>query len=380
MIAGALLALGLALVVASAIIGSSGGRLSDAPAPILAEGADLVVTQGAGRKDDRSFVLETPGAEGVSVLTARVLPFQASEFSRVEWIVSSPQPLDLVFVWRTREHPRRNFSKPLRWLVNGVAPLHLASEDGWTGTITGVALLVGPGMSAPLRVDTLRIASPAATDTARELAQQWSARNPLRGYSINFPFDAERGHDLSALIAVAIAVGLAMVVYLVLARWRGWPRDGRVLWAVFVGGWLLLDLRWETNLWREAVERGRRFAGKTTAEMHLAADDAALYALVEKIKSALPSTPSRVFLYCDNDFLCARAAFMLYPQNVHRALIPRRPRVGPEELHEGDHILLVFSRELGYDRERRVAVWSDGRTKPAEEIMLQREALLLRVR
>jgi hypothetical protein len=379
--AGGLLAVALAAVLAYAVFGSSGGRLAEAPAPIVAEGADFVATQGTGRKDDRFFVLEAPGAEGVSILTTKLLPFRAEEFSRVEWTLSSPQaPPELVFVWRTREHPRRNYSKRLQWLVTGAAPLELKAEDGWTGTITGVALLVGPGMDTPLRVELLRIVSPSAAAAAGELAHQWAARNRLRGYSVNYPFDAERAHTLPALPAVAIAAILATGLYVALARWRGWSRDRRVLWAIFIGGWLLLDLRWQVNLWREAFDRGSRFAGKTTAEMHLAADDASLFTLMEKLKSALPATPSRVFLYCDNELICARSAFMLYPQNVYRVLNRRRPPVDPEELHEGDYILLVYSRALGYDRERRVAVWQDGRTKPAEELLLQREALLLRVR
>jgi hypothetical protein len=380
-IAGGLLAFALAAVIAYTTLGSSGGRLAETPAPILAEGADFVATQGTGRKEQRGFVLQTPGPEGVSVLTTRLLPFRASEFSRVEWTLSSPQaPPELVFVWRTREHPQRNYTKRVPWLVSGAAPIELKADDGWTGTITGVALLVGPGLETPLTIDKLRIVAPSALASAEDLAQQWSARNRLRGYSVNYPFDAERGHDLPALPAVAIAVALAGGIYLALARWRGWLRDRRVLWGIFVGGWLLLDLRWEVNLWREAVERGMRFAGKTATEMHLAADDAPLFLLMEKIKSALPATPSRVFLYCDNDLLCARAAFMLYPQNLYRAVHRRRTLPDPGELHAGDHLLLVYSRALGYDREHRLAVWQDGKTKPADEVLLQRDALLLRVR
>ena len=380
-VGGGLLLVALAAVLICAIVGSSGGRLVDTPAPIIADGASFVAAQGSGRKQDRSFVLESPGPEGVSVLTVQLPPFRASEFTHVEWTIASPlQPPELRFLWRTREHPRRNYTKRLPWLVTGAAPLHLTPEDGWSGTITGVALVVSPGMTTPIRVDALRMASPSVIAATDELASDWSERHRLRGYSVNYPFDAERGHELPALIAVAVAVGLAGALYLVLARWRRWPLDGRALWAIFLAGWLLLDLRWQANLGREALDRGLRFAGKSTEEMHRAADDASLFALMEAMKGALPSTPSRLFLYCDNDFLCARAAFMLYPQNLFRVAYAKRAPVRPEELHAGDHLLLVYSRALGYDRERRLAVWPDGASKPADEILLQREALLLRIR
>jgi hypothetical protein len=43
-------------------------------------------------------------------------------------------------------------------------------------------------------------------------------------------------------------------------------------------------------------------------------------------------------------------------------------------------VLLIYSRALGYDRARQLAVWRDGRSRPAEEILLQPEALLLRIK
>jgi len=387
-VTGALLGVGLGVVLFYAVVTQSTGHWTDAPAPIIANGADLILVQGSGHRDGKSFVLKAPGADDTSVLTAKLSPFQASEFSRIEWTVESAQPADLIFVWRTRENPRRNYTKRLQWLVNGVAPFELKAEEGWNGTVTGVALLVRSKLPVPLRVGAVRIVSRSAGAAASELFRQWSEAIVLRGYSATFPFDSERAHDLAPLTAVAFAEGLAMGAYLLLARWRGWRRDRRVVWGIFLGGWLLLDLRWQANLWREVGERGDRFAGKTTEEKHLAADDAALFVLVEKMKGALSATPARIVLYCDNDLLCARAAFLLYPQNVYRAVQQNRifgrrgglAPPGPDDLHGGDYVLLIYSKALGYDRQRQQAVWSDGRTKPADEILLQPEALLLRIR
>lgn len=377
-IAGGLLAIGLMLVVGFAIIRSSDGRLADTAAPIIVDGADLTPIQGRAHKDGPALVIEAAGADGVAVLSAGITPFAAEEFDHVEWTVAAAQAPDLAFIWRTRENPRRTHSKRLRWLVSGAAPLALTPADGWSGTITGVGLV--SSVATPVRVRALRIAAPSALLAAQGLARQWTAPNPLRGYSVNYPFDAERGHDLPAAVAIAAGEALAIVLYLALGHRRGWRRDPRVLWGIFLGGWLLLDLRWQTNLWREAAARALEFAGKSTAEMHLAAPDAALYAAMERVKRALPATPVRVFLYCDNDNLCARAAFLLYPQNVYRAVNRRRTLPAPEELHEGDHLLLFYSRAMAYDRARQVAVWPDGKTKPADELLLETGALMLRIR
>jgi hypothetical protein len=381
MTAAALLSLGLGAVLLYVVLSQSAGHWSEAPAPIVATGADLIPVQGAGRKDGRTFVLESPGVEGVSVLTAKLTPFLASEFPRVEWALDSAEPPgDLLFVWRTREHPKRNYTKRLQWLIDGAAPLELKADDGWSGTITGVALLVRSRLPVPLRVGSLHIVSPSPSAEASEMFRKWGAPIVLRGYSIGFPFDAERAHHLAALSAVAIGEGLAMCAYLLLTRWRGWRLDRRVLWGIFLGGWLLLDLRWQANLWREVGERAHRFAGKTTEEKHLVAEDASLYVLVNDMKSALPPEPARIVLYCDNAYICVRAAFQLYPQNVQRAAHRGVAPPGPEDLRSGDYLLLIYSRALGYDRERQLAVWADGRSKAADEVLLRPEALLLRIK
>ena len=75
---------------------------------------------------------------------------------------------------------------------------------------------------------------------------------------------------------------------------------------------------------------------------------------------------------------------MLYPQNGYRASASNFWSRGGWSPQSDDfqrrYVLLIYSKALGYDRQRQQAVWSDGRTKPADEILLQPEALLLRIR
>ena len=62
-------------------------------------------------------------------------------------------PAELVFLWRTQERPNRNFSKRLAWTDTRIAPLDLGPDDGWTGSITGVALVARGVLSRPLALD-----------------------------------------------------------------------------------------------------------------------------------------------------------------------------------------------------------------------------------
>jgi hypothetical protein len=380
-VAATLLGVAFCAVLLYPVVTMSTGGWADGPAPIVVSGPDWIPMQGSGRRNGNGFVLEALGAGGVAILSGRLAPFQAKDFPRVEWTLDSASPPSRIFfVWQTREHPKRNYSKPLQWLVNGVAPLELGAADGWSGTVIGVALVVRSDLEAPLRVGSLRLTSPSAAAVASEIFREWGARISLHGYSTHFPFDSERGHDLPLLAAVAIAEGIAMAAYVLLARQRGWRRDRRVLWAIFLGGWVLLDLRWQASLWRDVADQGLPFAGKTSEEKHLAAEDSALFALVEKMKAALPAPPSRIVLFCDNTAICSRAAFFLYPHNVYRASDWILKPPDPASLRTGDYLLLVYSRTVGYDPGRHVVVWRDGGTRAADEIALQPEALLLRIR
>jgi hypothetical protein len=289
-------------------------------------------------------------------------------------------------VWRTRENPRRTFSKPLQWLAGRVAPLHLEASDGWRGTITGLALVVRGSLPAPLEIVSVRLPSATVGATLTDTFTQWAGHFPLKGYAIAFPFDAERAHFLSIATAVAIAAGLAIIAYVLLARWRGWTADSRVLWAIFAAGWILLDARWQVNLGRELALAVERFSGKSGDEKALAAEDAALFVLAQDIKRALPPPPARVLVLCDNGLIAMKLAHFLYPHNVSRNLGGRAEGrgylVAPDRatLRSGDNLALVFYSALTYDAEKQLLVWPDGRTVPAERVLSKPDAVLVRIR
>src|SRR6185437_5978514 len=123
---GGLLVIGIAVTVLLVAIAHSGGNW-----------------RGGGHRDGRKFVLEATDAERLAVLSARVAPFAADGHPRVDFNLHSSDalPVELVFVWRTEERPNRNFSKRLSWTGTHIAPLELGPDDGWTGTITALALV-----------------------------------------------------------------------------------------------------------------------------------------------------------------------------------------------------------------------------------------------
>lgn len=383
-----LFALALAGVLAWAVATNSGADRFGATPPRTVNGATFQLTHGSGHPEGTSFILES-AQDGLASLSADIQPFPAEKYPRVEWDMHSLDPPgELAFAWRTRENPRRTYSKPLFWLFDRILPLRLDANEGWRGTITGVALVARGNMRAPLEVRSLNLPSTSAGATLAATFAQWATHFPFQGYTISFPFDAERAHFMPIAKGIAIACGLAILVYLGLARLRTRQVDWRVPWAIFAAGWILLDLRWQVNLAFEVAAAAERFGGKTSEEKALARDDAPLVALAQELRRALPPPPARVLVLCDNAVIALRIAHFLYPYNVSRNRSARNeerdrgilPAPSRAVLRSGDNLVLLFYSGLRYDADKGQLTWPDGSTMAADVVVAKPDALLVRIK
>jgi hypothetical protein len=386
-VAAGLLACAFAVVLVWIVVTHAGAIWFGSAPSVSVRGADFRLVRGNGHPENSSFMLEST-QDGVAALSVEIPPLQSENYTHVEWTFrSAATSTAMSFAWRTREDPRRLFSKRMQWLGDGIAPLQLDASDGWRGTIIGVALVVQGPLPVPLEVVSVRLPSASASTTLAETFAQWTARVPLKSYAIALPFDAERAHFLPLAEALGIAACMACIAYLLLARRRGWPAaDARVLWVIFAAAWLILDLRWQVILGRELALSADRFWGKTGDERSMASEDAALFALARKIGASLPPPPVRVVVLSDNKMLAIRLAYYLYPQNV----APRLPReiegridvIAPDRstLRSGDNLALAYYSALRYEPTRQVLEWPDGGTLPAELVLKTPDVLLVRIR
>ncbi|HEX3631259.1 MAG TPA: hypothetical protein VHZ01_02005 [Casimicrobiaceae bacterium] len=378
-IAGAgLLVAGIAVSLLLVAIVHSGGNWRDGPMAITVDGGAFALVRGRGHRDGREFVLEATDGERLAVLSARVPPFAADGHPRVDFDLHSTDalPVDLVFVWRTEERPNRNFSRQLTWTGTHIAPLELGPDDGWIGTVAGVALVARGALPRPLVLQSFSVPSVSIATVIGDIFAQWAAFIPIVGASVTLPFDDERSHYATLLATVAGGAFFAAALYWLLAR-RAVARDPRVYWAIFVAGWLILDARFQVNLWRQLARTAATFAGRTGEEKRLASDDRGLYLLMKEVTAALPPPPVRIQFIADDRTLRERGSYFLYPQNVYYsdAMSAREPV--PDELRSGDYALLFLTSDLAYDRATQLLVWRDGRRKPAEEILSRPQGLVL---
>jgi len=375
---GGLLVIGIAVTVLLVAIAHSGGNWRGGAPAVAVDGDAFTPLRGRGHRDGRKFVLEATDGERLAVLSARVAPFAADGHPRVDFNLHSSDalPVELVFVWRTEERPNRNFSKRLSWTGTHIAPLELGPDDGWTGTITALALVARGALPRPLVLDSFSVPSVSVATVVGDIFQQWAAFIPIVAASVTLPFDDERSQYTTLLATVAAGALFAAALYWLFTR-RTVPRDPRVYWAIVVVGWLLLDMRFQIDLWRQLARTAAMFAGKTAEEKRLASDDHELYTLMKEVGAALPAPPVRVHFVADDQALRTRGSYFLYPQNVYYSSDKRRRKPSPEELRSGDYVLLFLTSDLGYDSAAQALVWRDGRRKPAEQILLRPPGLVL---
>ncbi len=362
-------ALAAAYLLVLAIVGAwhSGGRITGNADPIMASPARLEPLRGQIEREPDALVIRAPDALGVAVVAVRIEGFAASDYRRVTWRIGTtvPPPTTLLILWRTRESPNRTFSRRLEWVAPGIAAAELAPEDGWRGSIVGLALATRGPITQPLPLLGMTLTSASAVSEIRAVLREWSTFFPFRGNSFSLPFDEERTHVLSLVAATALAEVFAGLGYVYFARRRRASVDARVLWGIFLAGWLVLDLRWQLNLWKQLGTTAEQFAGKTIDAKHRSEDDHPIYELMQRLRAVLPPPPVRILFLSSNQTLRTRGGYFLLPHNVNFMSTETPPF---DAVHPGDCVLLLFYDRLGYDAAQKRLVWPDGRSKPVAEL------------
>ena len=373
-------ALSLAVALAVAVTLNAGPQLVGDPPSIDVPATSMSAAKGRARHDGEALVLEALDADGVGVISAATPPFAADEYPRITWRIVSGAAggVDLVMVWRTREARGRTFTAPIEW-SRGPAAIELARQREWSGTIEGVALAVRGQLTAPLTVAGFSARSNAWDVTLGDVLRQWFATSRASGRGFVAQYGTESRHVVPILPVVAGAVALGIGCVAFRARRRREPVPAGAIAALFLAGWLLLDLRWQAILWGQHRATIAQFAGKSIDEKRAADVDAPIFDLARRVRDAPHPADGRILVLSDNLHLRTRVGWFLYPRNVFYDTRPQRLATppAPGELRPGDQVLLLLYGAIRWDPERRMLVWPDGRTRGAREILADGPAFAL---
>jgi len=326
----------------------------------------MQLTRGSGARIDGELVIEAPGEGGIAIVSLTTdLP--AAGYRGIAWQVADLPPGAKVSVlWFSDLDPRRIQSLPAQVEAGRVRPVVVANAPGWRGGIRGLGLSVAGEWSRPVRISAVTVKPMGAADVLSDRLAEWRAFEGWTGTSINVVVGGADVQDFPLPTAVAAVVGFVALLLLGVHRLRPalLPHAGTVVAVVALAGWLVLDLRWTTNLARQVAVTADAFAGKAERDRHLADVDGVLYEFVERARAVLPGTPQRIWVASDAPFFNGRAAYHLYPNDVHFA---PRDRAMPDRrwVKPGDWLLVFNRRGVEYNARNETLRWDGGAEVPA---------------
>ena len=329
---------------------------------------------------ERELVITHAAEDGNTIVSVET-DFPATSYAQVLWIAGGiPAGMSAALLWRTDVEPSRLNTLPLAIESGRLAPIDVRTNAHWIGRIRGLALALHGPLANPVAVTGV-VARPAdAMETLRDRFREWTAFRPWDGASINTVIGGADSQGLPLPLLLAAAIALTGSALFVIARRRVVaPHAGTaaaVVAAVLVG-WFVLDARWTLELVRHVRETAQQDAGKDWRERHLAAEDGALFAFIEKARTMLPERRVRVFVVADADYLRARAVYHLYPYNAW--YVPAQNMLPPvDRLHKGDWIVVYQRRGVQYDAAEHRLRW-DGATIGADLKLLDHGGALFEI-
>ena len=336
-------------------------------APRRFASSELQLVRGAGTRTAEELVVQATGEGGVAILSLST-DLRADRFHGIGWDVSglSDQAKPRL-LWFSDADPARIQSLPAVVEAGRLRPVIVAGVPGWIGRIRGLGLSVAGPLPQPFHLRGVTVKPMGAGEVLADRAREWLAFEGWKGTSINVVVGGADVQDLPLPAAVAVAAGIAILLLLLIHRLRPalLPHVGTGVAVVFLGGWLLLDLRWSVDLARQVARTAGTFAGKDDRDRRLADVDGVLYEFIDRARAVLPAAPQRVWVVTDAPYFNGRAAYHLYPHNVH---FQPRDRALPDRsfIKPGDWLLVFNRRGVEFNARNETLRWDGGAELPAE--------------
>jgi hypothetical protein len=297
------------------------------------------------------------------IYVAVITDLRARDYSVITWDARNvPANADVNFLWRTDYAPKKIFSVPVTVEAGRLLPVVLANDAGWLGHITGIGLAIRGTLAQPFGISGVAAKPSGAIGILQDRAREWLGFERWNGTSINAIVGGNDVQPLPLPLLLAMATALAASAIMLWRRFRpalGMADVAAAVAIMFAASWFVLDARWTWNLARQAQATVTQYGGKDWRSKHLAAEDGALFAFVEKARAEMPATPARVFVASEADYFRERAAFHLYPHNAYA-----EPRTNdlppPDRLKPGDWMLVYQRRGVQFDPSAGKLRWDDG--------------------
>ena len=375
-----------ALLLFSAIILTLIYLLANAPtqwlghAPQTISGSSFNIARGVGHVEGDMLIVEDLGADGIAIAAYQSYGLKAQAYPQLTLNASTAAdtPPEVLLLWRTAENPGTTTTRRLGWQGNQLARLPLAEDPDWQGEIIGLALVIRGAINAPLVIKNLTLQSNSSTAILADLLDGWGYFEPWHGGAINYIYGGKEDAAIPIVLGATLLLALALFIYGVWVKWRHHPIKPAVIAVVLALIWVLVDLRWQGNLWAQLGQTHARYAGKNWADKHRAAEDGDLFNFTQAIKAKLGGAPARVLVFSDVDYFRGRAAYHLYPHNVYY-LIKDASLPAAELIRPGEYLFLYQKRGVQYHPGKKELLWN-GKPLLVEPILVANGNAFFKVR
>lgn len=350
--------------------------------PVALTGASLQLTSGQGAQTPAGLEIRQSGPQDLVVIRGSTRRVQANLYRHFSWRVSGLEPNQEVWlVWATADDPRTTRKRVLPSAGPDGGILDLGAEPGWRDRIIAIGLVVSGPLTQPLLVRGLELRPMPLTtgQLLRQMVVDWTAFEDWSQRSINYTAGAPLNALFPPMLMTALWFSFSAVLYAMFNPPRRTPGVWTPYAALFLIGWLLLDVRWQWDLGQRLARTAESFAGKDETARRLAALDGEFYQFLLEVRQRLPEKPARLFIVSadSSSFLAGRARYHLLPHNGY-AGFARLPH--PGETRAGDYVLILAPlNDMRYDHERQV-LENAGVQLPAERLHVATAGALFRVR
>ena len=373
---------GVLLAVLALVLFYLLGGLTVAAPPVVLPGAKLQLASGQGGPTPAGLEIRQTGPQGWAAAqgVARMAP--AALYRQFLWRIDGLQPgSEVRLVWVTVTDPKTSRERVLPPAGPDEGVLDLGAEPGWQGRIAGIGLAVRGPLPQPLVIHhlELRPVVPTLGALLRWMVEDWTTFEDWSQRSINYVSGAPLNALFPPVVMVALWIGFSAALHALFSPPRRAPGALLPYAALFLLGWLMLDLRWQWDLGQRLMQTARDFAGKSEEDRRLAALDGEFYRFLREVRQRLPERPARLFIVSADPagFWAGRARYHLLPHNGYAGFARLPP---PDQARPGDYILILSPLpDARYDPERRMLEGGDTQL-PVEMLHLAARGALFRIR
>jgi len=380
--AGTALLVSVAVVLLAYLAFNVPGRWFPSAEPATFDPGRLAVSRGRAQQVPGALVVASPAVNESAVVVVST-ELASADYAAIEWNVAGlPEVADVRLLWRNSYRPDKLNVAPM--IVDGgrLRPIVVAGDPNWVGTISGLGIALGNTPPEGVAIRSVTARPLGAFELVSLRVGEWFAFEGWKAHSVESIAGGSDAQDLPLPVVLAASILIALGAH---AGVRRFARDRSTVMpvasaaiALFVVAWIVADARWAFNLARQSIVTARTYAGKSSHDAHLAAEDAPLYRLVLQAREKLPREPARVFVLAEAPYFRARAAYYLYPHDpwfdIARSGVPEAARLRP-----GDWVLAYRRRGVQYSQAAQRLRWDGGNELPAELALVTPDGALFRV-